>query len=111
VKKLDGSRALLARNMKRLRKALGLSQAALAERVGCSTTLIGNIETLKRFPSPENLDRIADSLEAPVYELFMRDSPAVERAATKTEVRERLGRKVMTAIYEALDEKGDKPQA
>lgn len=91
--------------MKRLRGALGLSQMALAERVGCSTTLIGNIETLKRFPSAENMDRIAAALGVPVYELFMRDSPAVERAASRFEVRERLERKVLAAIQEALDEK------
>ncbi len=77
---------------------------ALGERVGCSTTLIGNIETLKRFPSAENLDRIAGALEIPVYELFMKDSPAIEHAIAQFEVRERLEHKVMTAINEALTE-------
>jgi transcriptional regulator with XRE-family HTH domain len=71
---------------------------ALAKRVGCSTTLIGNIETLKRFPSAENMDRIADALEVPVYELFMKDSKAVERAVSMLEVRERLEQKVLKAI-------------
>ena len=104
LKKADTTRILLARNMKRLREALGLSQMSLAERVGCSTTLIGNIETLKRFPSAENLDRIAAALEVPVYELFMKDSPAIERAVSKFEVRERLEQKVLKAIEEALDE-------
>ena len=37
-------RQLLARNMKKYRKFLGFSQMALAEKVGCSPTLIGNIE-------------------------------------------------------------------
>ena len=104
MKKHDTSRILLARNMKRLREALGLSQMALAERVGCSTTLIGNIETLKRFPSAENLDKIAEAFDAPLYELFMEYSPAVERATTHHEVRERLEQKVLKAIEEALDE-------
>jgi len=104
LKKADTTRILLACNMKRLREALGLSQMSLAERVGCSTTLIGNIETLKRFPSAENLDRIAAALEVPVYELFMKDSPAIERAVSKFEVRERLEQKVLKAIEEALDE-------
>jgi len=69
-----------------------------------TTTLIGNIETLKRFPSAENLDRIAAALEVPDYELFMKDPPAVERAVSKFEVRERLEQKVLKAIEEALDE-------
>ncbi|HUX39834.1 MAG TPA: helix-turn-helix transcriptional regulator [Rectinemataceae bacterium] len=111
MKKAETTRILLAHNMKRLREALGLSQMALAERVGCSTTLIGNIETLKRFPSAENFDRIAAALEVPVYELFMKDSPAIERALSKFEVRERLEQRVLKAIEEALDEKGHSDQS
>ena len=102
--KSDTARILLARNMKRLRKALGLSQMALAERVGCSTTLIGNIETLKRFPSADNIDRIAQAFDVPIYELFMQYSPAIERAVSRSEVRERLEQKILKAIEEALAE-------
>lgn len=104
VMKSDTARILLARNMKRLRKALGLSQMALAERVGCSTTLIGNIETLKRFPSADNIDRIAQAFDVPIYELFMQYSPAIERAVSRSEVRERLEQKILKAIEEALAE-------
>lgn len=64
-------RILLASNMKRLRRLHGYSQAVLAERVGCSVTMIGNVETLRKFPSPENLQRIAMSLDAPVCDLFI----------------------------------------
>jgi len=55
-------RVLLARNMKRCRSVLGLSQMALAERIGCSTTLIGNIETMHRLPSADSLNRIDEAL-------------------------------------------------
>lgn len=34
----------------------------------------------------------------------MKDSPAIERAVSKFEVRERLEQKVLRAIEEALDE-------
>ena len=67
-------RVLLARNMKRCREILGLSQMKLADRVGCSTTLIGNIEIGKRFPSAENLNKIAAALDIPPSELFAEDS-------------------------------------
>jgi len=40
-------RVLLARNMKRCREILGISQMKLAEKVGCSPTLIGKIEIMK----------------------------------------------------------------
>ena len=63
-------RILLSRNMKRLRHHYGYSQEALAERVGCSVTMIGHVETLTKFPSPENLHRIAVSLDVTVSELF-----------------------------------------
>ena len=34
-------RKLLAKNMKKYRQILGISQMAMAEKVGCSTTLLG----------------------------------------------------------------------
>ena len=99
----SSARALLARNMKRLREATGISQAVLAERVGCSTTMVGNIEIQKRFPSAENIDRIASALEVQVHELFLETAPSPPRAAVKVEVRERLERSILSAIDEALD--------
>ncbi|MCL2190488.1 MAG: helix-turn-helix domain-containing protein [Treponema sp.] len=63
-------RALLARNMKKYRQRLGLSQAALAERLNCSTTFVGNVEIGKRFPSSCNLDRIAKALDVKPAWLF-----------------------------------------
>ena len=101
-------RRLLADNMKRCRQILGLSQMALAERIGCSTTLVGNIETLKRFPSPENLNLIAQALQIHPSELFMEDSPAIERLRNAYEVRERLERNVQKAIEDTLTNSPDK---
>lgn len=98
-------RTLLARNMKRCREIKKLSQAQLAEKVGCSTTLIGNIETLKRFPSAENLDRIAAALEIHPSELFSEDSEAITAMRKKYEVREGIEGKVLDAIGKAFDEK------
>jgi transcriptional regulator with XRE-family HTH domain len=99
-------RVLLARNMKRCREILGLSQMKLAERVGCSTTLIGNIEIGKRFPSAENLNKIAAALEIHPSELFAEDSAAIDRMQTTQELRARLEKKVLKAIGEALSSKG-----
>lgn len=95
-------RVLLARNMKRCRDILKLSQMALGERVGCSTTMIGNIETLKRFPSPENINRIAAALHVPPAELFAEDSRAITQIQTVYEVRERLEANIKKAIEEIL---------
>jgi transcriptional regulator with XRE-family HTH domain len=100
-------RVLLARNMKRCREILGLSQMKLAERVGCSTTLIGNIEVGKRFPSAENLNKIAGALEIPPSELFAEDSKAIRQMALSEEVRERLEANVLQAIKQSLYPSGE----
>ncbi|MDR2923283.1 MAG: helix-turn-helix domain-containing protein [Treponema sp.] len=63
-------RALLASNIKKRRKALGISQTVLAEKVGTSTHYIGQIEQCKKFPSSEMLERIAAALEMDSPELF-----------------------------------------
>ena len=99
-------RVLLARNMKRCREILGLSQMKLADRVGCSTTLIGNIEIGKRFPSAENLNKIAAALDIPPSELFAEESAAIDRMQTTQELRVRLEKKVLKAIGDALSNKG-----
>ena len=64
-------RILLAKNMKRFREISGISQMGLAEEIGCSPTLIGKIETMKRFPSAENIDRIAEALKIAPSDLFI----------------------------------------
>jgi len=56
-------RVLLAYNIKKRRKALGISQEKLAEKVSTSTHYIGQIEQKNKFPSPEMMERIAAALE------------------------------------------------
>jgi transcriptional regulator with XRE-family HTH domain len=85
--------------MKRLRELHGFTQMDLAERVGCSTTLIGNIEIHKRFPSPENLDRIAKALEVSPAELFVDSSPG---AQPELQIKSQLEQKIHDAIDEAF---------
>jgi transcriptional regulator with XRE-family HTH domain len=63
-------RALLAFNMKEKRRIIGLSQAKLAAKINTSTHYIGMIETKKKFPSPEMLERIASALEIDAPQLF-----------------------------------------
>ena len=84
-------RKLLAKNMKKYRQILGISQSALAEKVGCSTTLIGNIEINKRFPSAENINRIANALEVQISDLFLEQEPeSMKKMASKQELKTRL---------------------
>jgi transcriptional regulator with XRE-family HTH domain len=56
--------------MKEQRRILGITQAQLAERVNTSTNYIALIETEKKFPKPEMLERIAVALEIDPPALF-----------------------------------------
>jgi transcriptional regulator with XRE-family HTH domain len=56
--------------MKERRRILGITQADLAERVNTSTNYIALIETEKKFPKPEMLERIAVALEIEPPVLF-----------------------------------------
>jgi transcriptional regulator with XRE-family HTH domain len=63
-------RKLLANNIKNYRKIRGFSQEILAEKAGTSTTHIGMIETSKKYPSPQMLEKIAYALGIDTPELF-----------------------------------------
>lgn len=99
------ARTILAANLKRLRKAAGITQEALAERSSCSPTMIGNVEIGKRFPSAELLDKLAAAFGVPIYELFMEQSPAIPWTQAKAEVRDRLARELDIAIDAAFGER------
>jgi transcriptional regulator with XRE-family HTH domain len=74
---------------------------ALAEKVGCSTTLIGNIEINKRFPSADNINRIAQALEVSVADLFAEEEPeSMKRMASKQDLKARFEKLMNTAIDE-----------
>ena len=63
-------RSLLAYNIKKARKTLGISQEKLADKVETSTHYISQIEQKNKFPSPEMLERIAAALEIDSPQLF-----------------------------------------
>lgn len=61
---------LLGARIKELRKRAGLSQDQLAEKVGIESKYLSRIEVGKRHPSLDALERIADSLQVEMKELF-----------------------------------------
>lgn len=60
--------------LKKRRKALDLTQSALADRVGCSLATIEKIESEERRPSAQIAELLADALEIPTAdrELFLK---------------------------------------
>jgi transcriptional regulator with XRE-family HTH domain len=67
---MENIREVLARNLKKKRQELGITQSKLAERADISTNFIALIETRKKFPAPETLERLADTLGVEISELF-----------------------------------------
>jgi len=63
-------RLVLAENMKKYRKILGLSQEKLAEKMNTAPNYIAMIEVGKKFPSAGMLERIALALNVDTPELF-----------------------------------------
>jgi transcriptional regulator with XRE-family HTH domain len=61
---------LFIANLKAYRKLRGISQMQLAELCDSSTGYIGEIESGKRFPSVNMIERIAGALETESWHLF-----------------------------------------
>jgi transcriptional regulator with XRE-family HTH domain len=68
--KLTDIRLVLASNIKRFRKEQGFSQEKLAEKSGTAANYIALIETRKRFPTPDMLEKIALALDVDTPQLF-----------------------------------------
>lgn len=61
---------LLGKNVKKYRKLNGFTQEKLAEVIGVEVISISSIETGRYFPSPDNLVKIAETLNIPINYLF-----------------------------------------
>jgi transcriptional regulator with XRE-family HTH domain len=88
-------REILAFNLKKYRKILGLTQPQLAEKADVSTHYIAMIETCNKYPKPEMLERIAKALEIEPNQLF-------STADTYDEALERLHQTIITDMQQAL---------
>jgi transcriptional regulator with XRE-family HTH domain len=76
--------------MKDQRHILGITQAQLAERVNTSTHYIGMIESEKKFPTPEMLERIAVALEIEPPALFSTKSYPSSEPGTLVKFKEQI---------------------
>jgi len=83
-------RSVLAFNMKAQRHFLNISQAQLAEKVKTSTNYLALIESKKKFPTPEMLERIAAALEIDAPALFSTRYFPVQTASTLAELQKKI---------------------
>lgn len=78
-------RSVFIANVKKYRKEQNLSQMNLADKVGTSTSYLGEIEIGKKFPSVEMIQKIADALNIPPFKLFMTEDDFYKKRFSKEE--------------------------
>ncbi len=64
---------ILAENLRKIRKEMGLSQDALADLAQIDRTHVGNIENCRNSPGLDVLSRLADALKIDVKDFFSTD--------------------------------------
>ena len=97
-------REILAQNLKKNRRKLGITQPMLAERAGLSTHYLGMIEIGRNFPTADVLERLAEALGIETHELFA--VPASPENAL-----ERLHQEVLQDIKQVVGEAVEKAVA
>jgi transcriptional regulator with XRE-family HTH domain len=64
-------RAIVARNLRILRKLKGLSQEELAFQAGINRNYVGQIEREEKSPTVDILEKLAIALETKAIDLFV----------------------------------------
>lgn len=102
-------RLALRENMRRLRKLKGFSQITLAELVKVSASHIAEIETMNRFPSPEVLNKIAQSLGVSAPQLLMdsQESALYESYFQRQEIQRDIMREMVKEMKNLLESDKD----
>jgi transcriptional regulator with XRE-family HTH domain len=67
---MQNTKILLGQRVREFRKAKGLSQDQLSEKVGIDSKHLSRIELGKSFPYMETLEAIAAALEVEIKDLF-----------------------------------------
>ena len=86
-------KAILGKNIKFFRYRKEYSQSDLAEKADISITFLSNIERGLKYPKPDILSKIADSLDVKIFELF------------KTEITPDDSRELINRLFEDMLQK------
>ena len=73
-------RGLIARNVRRIRVAKGISQEGLAFELGIDRSYLGGIEREVENPTVDLLERLAKALDVPLSDLFVGISPKAPKS-------------------------------
>ena len=101
-------REIFAHNLKEKRHKCSFTQSQLAEKVGVSTHHIAMIEIARNYPTMELVERIANTLNIEIYELFLDPlSPHEELEQFYQTVARNIEQVVDEAIAKALAKKNN----
>lgn len=94
-------------NMKRFRKQKHITQEKLAEMCETDTCYIGQIETFRRFPSIQLIEKISNALEVEPWVLFKNNEDKeyeTERLEKINLIKEKLSNEFDKTISKILSE-------
>jgi transcriptional regulator with XRE-family HTH domain len=87
-----GLRRILAINLKKHRKTLGLSQEKLAEMAGLSWQTINSIECHRTWVSDKTLENLADALKIDTFQLLLPVEETSQKAISPREAMRKLAK-------------------
>jgi transcriptional regulator with XRE-family HTH domain len=94
-------REVLASNLKKYRRKNGFSQDKLAELADISSQYLATVETCRKFPTPEMLERLAQALGIGAHKLFEAPtSPEESLSLLRQDIVNEIGR--LTANLERV---------
>ena len=97
---------ILAQNLKKNRRKLGITQPELAERAGLSTHYLGMIEIARNFPTVDVLERLAAALGIKSNELFsIADSPERAMEQLQQAIVDNVNYAIETALDKAIEKR------
>jgi transcriptional regulator with XRE-family HTH domain len=97
---------ILALNLKKNRRRLGITQPELAERAGLSTHYLGMIEIARNFPTADVLERLATALGIKSNELFsVADSPKIAMEQLQQAILDNLDQVIEHALDKAIEKR------
>jgi len=95
-------KAILGKNVKFLRYRKEYSQADLAEKADISITFLSNIERGLKFPKPDIMVKIAESLDVGVSTLFITEIVPDDNKELINSLSEDITKKVNQAMKEVF---------
>lgn len=104
-----GTREIFRENLKFYRKKAGFTQEELSEKIGYGYTYITEIESRHKFPKPETIDLIAETLKIEPSNLFEQEHKennitAIDKTELITDLSDEIYKKLCQDLHTRITE-------